>query len=124
MWNVLQLGSDSLNLKMNNDNPFRKRSDENIFKKKQRHKNIRIAQYIHQEMKVYAAINQTNIVELVDESLNHEVNDYGGRVTYEETSPIKISFEAHDKLKLLSSEYGVSITQIATEQLKHYINKK
>lgn len=108
---------------MNNDNPFRKRSEQDVFKKKQRHKNIRIAQYIHQEIKVYAAMNHTNIVGLVDESLKHEVNDYGERETFEETSPIKISFEAHNKLKILSSEFGISITQVATEQLKHYLKQ-
>lgn len=108
---------------MNNDNLFRKRSEQDVIKKKQRHKNIRIAQDIHHEMKIYAAINNTNIVELIDGALNNEVNDYGGRVTYEETSPIKISFEAHKKLKILSNEYGVSITQVATEHLRHYLNQ-
>lgn len=112
-----------MNLKMNNDNPFRKRKESNVFKTKQRHKNIRIDQDVHQEMKIYAAINQSNIVELVDNSLDSEVKSYGDRITYEETSPIKISFEAHKKLKILSGENGISITQVATMHLKQYLNE-
>lgn len=125
MWNVLQIGSDIVNLRMNNDNPFRKRTEQGLFKKKQRHKTIRIEENIHQEIKIYAVINNTNVVDLIDNSLQViEPFNYGDRVTYKSTSPIKISFEAHNKLKILSSEHGVSITQVATEHLRQFIKMK
>ncbi len=89
----------------------------NLNTKKQRHKNIRVPEDVLTAIKIQAAVTNSNVVEVIDRALELDVSEYGDRTTYKETKAIKLSFEAYDKIKAISSDHGVSMTQVLTIHL-------
>lgn len=86
--------------------------------------NARLPTPLLKQLKVYSAINDTNIVDTVDEALTFYPIDFGERMTYEDTKSIKVSTEAHEILKERADRHQISMTQVLSKQIESHIERK